>query len=210
MLDKLHTYIYDFIVRNKLFNKTIWGNDPVNYTDFVLDALKQAPAGGKIADIACGALTFYANIYAQQKDFDIFLIDSSQAALNLAIKRLQKHGAGKNIKAVKANAFNLPFDNAYFDLVINFGFLHLFSGQQISKLLDEFYRVMKPGAKAYFLILVNDRKAGRWVQHFLHLIGQIGKPRPAAFYLDVFRNSSLKIINHKTIGSMQYIIAGKG
>ena len=48
-------------------------------------------------------------------------------------------------KAICGNAFDLPFGDESFDVVINEAMLTMLLGEQKEKALREYYRVLKPG-----------------------------------------------------------------
>ena len=210
LLEALHVRLYDLIVRSEIFNRIVWANSKANYTNFIKQVLDSLPAGSTVVDVPCGPLTFSAKIYATENRHKIFLLDISEPALKLAPKRLKKTGVQNNIVIQKADAFSLNFTDNSVDAVLSLGFLHIFSDQQqISEVLNEFRRVLKPGGLLYLQILAAERKFSLIFQKILHFIGQIGKPRKARFYIDLVKKANFQILSAQTIGGMLYIQAKK-
>ena len=210
LLHALHVRFYDLIVSNELFNRIVWGNSKANYTNFIKQALDSLPAGSTVVDVPCGPLTFSAKIYAADNAHKIYLLDISKPALKLAQKRLKKLGASDKIAIQQADAFSLNFADNSIDAVLSLGFLHIFSDkEQIIKVLGEFRRILKPDGRLYLQILVSDRRVSLIFQKFLHIVGQIGKPRRSSFYIDLVKTANFQIISSQTIGAMLYIQAQK-
>ena len=210
LFDALHTRAYDLIVKNELFNKIIWQNDIKNYKNFVTKLIEQQPAGSIIVDIPCGPLSFTADIYAKDKEHQIYLLDLSPSALKIAARRLSKLNAKENIIVYQADALDLPFENQSIDLLLSLGFLHIFKNSlYIDKILSEFYRILKPKAFIGFQILAKSNSASDIFLKILNLIGQIGPPRKPEFYTYIIQKNKFKITQSYQIGTMLFIIAKK-
>ncbi len=208
--ERVHTYLYDKLVKSELFNRVVWGLSASNYRQFVQKAL-DAPAGSAIMDAACGPLTFTADLYGKDTSHRLVLIDLSREALAVACKRLDKHGgACDRIELVRASVFNIPYKDNEFDRIINMGFLHLFSEEQdIRRILKEFYRVARPGARLYFMMLTSDRQAGRPFLYLLWFLRQIGKPHTSAFFGQLIEKAGFTVVSARLKGSMFFVEAVK-
>lgn len=59
------------------------------------------------------------------------------------------------IKYVKANAINLPFDNSTFDLITNYSFLTRMNITEMEKVVNEWTRVLKTDGEIFTTIRIN-------------------------------------------------------
>lgn len=104
----------------------------------------------KILDLACG--NGRDSKYLIQQGFDVTGVDMSSDA----IMRLQ-NSYGNNFMV--ADALHLPFEDASFDGLYNFGLLHVFTDnmeENRTKLMNEINRVLKPGGIAIITTLWTD------------------------------------------------------
>lgn len=108
-------------------------------TPWILQRLDQ---GSKILDVGCGA-GFLTNELALA-GFDVSGVDLSGESLEVA-KRFDKTSS---VKYQVANAYELPFENASFDVVCALDFLEHVDDP--ARAIKEFSRVLKPGGKFFF------------------------------------------------------------
>lgn len=117
------------------------GGKKVNAIEVALisEALQQIPKG-KMLELGCG--TGHWTKFFIENGFEITGTDISDAML--------KYARQKELKAeiIKANSENLPFENEKFDVVSSITMMEFVDDKD--KVLDEIYRVLKPGA---FLLL---------------------------------------------------------
>lgn len=79
-------------------------------------------------------------------------VDLTPASIELVKKRFALEGIP--VDAQVADAENLPFPDASFDVVYSFGVLHHTPNTQIS--IDEVYRVLKPGGRVIIMLYHKD------------------------------------------------------
>ena len=72
-------------------------------------------------------------------------VDLDEKAIEKAEKKIKDNGLENKVKAICGNAFDLPFEDESFDVVINEAMLTMLLGDQKEKALREYYRVLKPG-----------------------------------------------------------------
>ena len=156
--------VWDKIAENWKDNRTL----PIIEAEEFLKDKK-----GKILDLGCGSgrnvvksldseksddsLTLSHKRCAQNKEF--YGVDFSQEMVNIA----EKEAKGKKVKAkfFKANAWELPFEDNFFDSAIFIAALHCIpSKENREDSLKELRRVLKSGSRA--LITVWDRNQERF------------------------------------------------
>ena len=93
------------------------------------------------------------------KDGSVFGIDISLRMLEKTRKRVKKHELTRRIDLQLGDARRLPYKENMFDAVFNSYMLDLIDTPDLSKVLEEFKRVLKPGGR---LVLVNMSKGERW------------------------------------------------
>lgn len=149
----------------------------------------------KILDICTGTGDTAILTAKKFPNSQITAIDFSPSMLNLAKKKAEKY---PNITFIQADATNLPFENATFDLcTISFGLRNL---PDIQSALKEFFRVLKPNGQ---LIILDTGKPSKFITFFIDLIvpilGKIfhGKKIPYKYLAQSIKTypTSSKIIN---------------
>ena len=122
-----------------------------------LSALEMAniKTGEKVLEVATGpGLTIVELSKRIGRETKIYGIDTSTGMLSLAEKNLLAHGFS-NFQLKEADSRHLPFENNMFDFLYNGYMLDLIPVQDMPKILNEFYRVLKPGGR---MILLNMSK----------------------------------------------------
>ena len=66
-------------------------------------------------------------------------------AASKAGENIEKNGLADRLQVVQASAFELPFEDAFFDIVINEAMLTMLTGDSKDRALAEYARVLKPG-----------------------------------------------------------------
>lgn len=111
-------------------------------------------------DIGCGPgwAVRYAGSLAKNKG-KFYGIDISSKM----IEKAEKNCAGyENIYFYKADAAALPFESDFFDFIMCTNSFHFYFSP--SKVLNEVYRVLKPGGKIYILDVTADGFYGKMVK----------------------------------------------
>ena len=121
-------------------------------THYHLAELFQSLAGsqGKLLEVGCGIGV--DSIQLAKAGFDVTAVDLTENALTVA-REFAAH-SGVSIDFRRANAENLDFPDATFDVVYSFGVLH--HTPDIEKAVSEVRRVLKPGGKALIMLYARD------------------------------------------------------
>lgn len=112
----------------------------------------------KILDLGCGAGVH--TVFLAKEGFQTYATDISDNGLKVAEKRLKDN----NLKAVLKNASmeRQPFEDDFFDGVISFGVLYYNTADNYQKAVDEIYRILKKGGRAFvFSRTINDYRFGK-------------------------------------------------
>ena len=96
-------------------------DEPSPYAVDFLDWLKGVVPGGKLLDIGCGEGRH--SLAAAQRGFRVTAIDFEPLALDRARRFAEEKGM-RGITFKTADALVLPFPDAYFDIVLDYGCLH--------------------------------------------------------------------------------------
>jgi len=97
---------------------------------------------GKILDLGCGSGRNFAKI-----DGVIYGVDFSEKMLKYAREYADENSI--NVKLIKAPAYDLPFQDNFFDSAIFIASLHCIeTAEKRKKALKELFRVLKPDSEA--------------------------------------------------------------
>jgi|TARA_Y100000310_G_scaffold17671_2_gene17453 ubiquinone/menaquinone biosynthesis C-methylase UbiE len=137
--------------------KEVWNNIAKPWKTFrvkpfeeVKDFLKNKK--GNVLDLGCGTGRNFIKINGT-----IYGIDFSEEMLKYAKEYSKKNNF--NVKLIKSNTINLPFENNFFDAVISVAVLHCIpKAEDREKSLKELFRVLKPNGEALITVWDYDQK----------------------------------------------------
>ena len=166
-------YAYEWLVKQGLYNRLMWGTRPSDYSGFAYRAVQGNPS--EILDIGCGGLSQTHCVY-RELSTPAVLLDSSLNMLRLGKKRIEDSLAQlpQNLAFLQAEAFLLPFADDSFERVVSFGMIHLFDQKQ--DFIREALRVLKPDGTFYFSVLTTDRHLSKKYLLFLQRKNEVGLP----------------------------------
>jgi ubiquinone/menaquinone biosynthesis C-methylase UbiE len=104
-------------------------------------------APGKTLD-TCSGLGTQA-IYLARRGFQVWGVDVAETAVTAAAKRARE--LDLPIQFLTGRVQHLPFDDAFFDFILDRGCLHHQYGQDLRGYLTEVRRVLKPGGLMYVM-----------------------------------------------------------
>ncbi len=115
---------------------------------------------GRALDLSCG---LGANAtYLARSGFDTIGMDVSETAVSFACAKAAEEGVGVEFHV--ASPYDLPFETAVFDLVLDVGCFHHVLPVDRDAYLLGIHRVLKPFAR-YFTICFSDENGDSW-NHF--------------------------------------------
>ena len=120
-------------------------------------AAGHVPKGGAVLEIATGPGYFCIEL-ARLGNFEITGLDISNDLI--AIARTNAAQAGVKVDFRQGNASSLQFPDQSFDFIFCSWAIKNFMAPQ--KVLDEMYRVLKPGGKALIIDLNHDAASQEW------------------------------------------------
>lgn len=98
----------------------------------------------RILEVACNMGTTAIEL-ARRYGCSIIGVDLNEAALAKARNNAKAAGVADKVLFERANARDLPFDDASFDVVINEAMLTMQNEEGKHKAVQEYFRVLKPG-----------------------------------------------------------------
>lgn len=127
-------------------------------------SLLNEPENQRLLDMGCGtgwAVRYLASLPRNSGEF--YGVDISSRMIEIAEGNCAGH---ENAHFYRADAAALPFEGDFFDsIVCTSSFHHYFSP---SRVLDEVYRVLKPGGKVYIMDVTADgfivNMSSRWTR----------------------------------------------
>jgi len=119
--------------------------------------------GESILEVGMGTGTFFLKMVEKNPQGRNEGIDLSPAMLARAHNLLQKRSPDSHFNLSIGNAYNLPFEDQSFDLVVNNFMLDLLPEADFGKLLNEFQRVLRPGGR---IVLSTMALGDRWYHRF--------------------------------------------
>ncbi|MGP1406714.1 class I SAM-dependent methyltransferase [Selenomonas sp.] len=157
----MHEAGHTFLAR---MGKTKLRPGGIDATNWLLEKAKIQPAS-KVLEVACNMGTTML-LVAKRYGCKVTGIDLDEAALEKARENIRANGFEKQLSVVCGSAFDLPFEDASFDVVINEAMLTMLIGEDKDRALKEYSRILKPGG----VLLTHDvvfREENPQVQHEL-------------------------------------------
>lgn len=112
-------------------------------TDWLIKQVSIGP-NTHILEVACNMGTTAIEL-AKRYKCHITGVDLHEESLVKARRHAQENGVSDHVQFMRANAKELPFDDASFDIVINEAMLTMLDNESKTKALQEYARVLKPG-----------------------------------------------------------------
>jgi ubiquinone/menaquinone biosynthesis C-methylase UbiE len=98
---------------------------------------------GRIIDVGCGFGATDLVLAEQFVDSEIIGIDLSKPLLQVARKGAEAAHLGERVRFEEADVQEIPYDDSYFDVVINVNMVHIVDDP--IRMLNEIERILVPG-----------------------------------------------------------------
>jgi SAM-dependent methyltransferase len=131
----------------KVFSTGAWGSYPsedlIRFTAANFYARKRDEV--RLLEVGCGP---GANLwYLSREGFDVYGIDGSASAIRRASERLRAEGLGASL--ITGDIMNLPYDDTFFDAVIDNECLYSNTARDTNIILKGIHRCLKEGGLLY-------------------------------------------------------------
>ncbi|EIU7555750.1 methyltransferase domain-containing protein [Providencia rettgeri] len=166
-------------------------------------------AESHVLEIACNMGTTAIEI-ASQFRCHITGIDMDKQALAQAKKNVADHGLTDLITIQMADASKLPFADNSFDVVINEAMLTMYGDKAKTKLLQEYYRVLKPGGRllTHDIALKDEQDVQQVAAQMQQVIHVKAQPLPQTQWVNLFKQTGFQ--NVMSITGPMTLLSPKG
>lgn len=110
--------------------------------------------GGKLLEIGPGPAYVSIEIAKRLPKVEIIGLEISDTMIEIAKKNAKEHEVSEKITLKKGDASKMPLKDSEFDFVITSGSLHHW--KKPTQVVDEIYRVLRPGCRALVSDLMKD------------------------------------------------------
>jgi len=110
--------------------------------------------GGKLLEIGPGPAYVSIQIAKRLPKVEIIGLEISDTMIEIAKKNAKEHEVSEKITLKKGDASKMPLEDSEFDFVITSGSLHHW--KKPTQVVDEIYRVLRPGCRALVSDLMKD------------------------------------------------------
>lgn len=135
-----HESGHEFLAR---MGKTKLRPGGVEATNWLLEQAELTPET-KVLEVACNMGTTLVQV-AEEHGCHMTGLDLDEKALARAAENVKAHGLEDKVTLVHGSAFELPFPDGSFDVVINEAMLTMLLGDKKDQAIAEYRRVLKPG-----------------------------------------------------------------
>ncbi|MFQ6049740.1 MAG: class I SAM-dependent methyltransferase [Candidatus Paceibacterales bacterium] len=143
----------------------VWqGREPA--LDDFFQLLLEKHSKAKVLDIGCG--NGWISVKVAKKGIEVWGIDSSETAIREAKEIAEKVGVDKITHFQVGDALDLPYQNKFFDALIDRGLLHHILPENRLLYFQNILRVLKPKSLMYLTVFSTKN---------LRFIGQLFSPK---------------------------------
>ena len=163
----------------------------------------------RVLEIACNMATTSIDI-AKRFNCHIIGIDMDKSALAKAKQNVIKNNVSQLVDIQQADASKLPFADNSFDVVINEAMLTMYADKTKARLLNEYFRVLKPGGKllTHDIMLVNPENSQDVTAQIHNAINVNAQPMSHDEWINLF--STIGFINIKSEHAAMTLMSPRG
>ena len=163
----------------------------------------------RVLEIACNMATTSIDI-AKRFNCHIIGIDMDKSALAKAKQNVIKNNVSQLVDIQQADASKLPFADNSFDVVINEAMLTMYADKAKARLINEYFRVLKPGGKllTHDIMLVNPENSQDIMAQIHNAINVNAQPMSHDEWINLF--STIGFINIKSEHAAMTLMSPRG
>ena len=163
----------------------------------------------RVLEIACNMATTSIDI-AKRFNCHIIGIDMDKSALAKAKQNVIKNNVSQLVDIQQADASKLPFADNSFDVVINEAMLTMYADKTKARLLNEYFRVLKPGGKllTHDIMLDNPENSQDVMAQIHNAINVNAQPMSHDDWINLF--STIGFINIKSENAAMTLMSPRG
>lgn len=163
----------------------------------------------RVLEIACNMATTSIDI-AKRFNCHIIGIDMDKSALAKAKQNIIKNNVSQLVDIQQADASKLPFADNSFDVVINEAMLTMYADKTKARLLNEYFRVLKPGGRllTHDIMLVDPENSQNVMAQIHNAINVNAQPMSHDDWINLF--STIGFINIKSENAAMTLMSPRG
>ena len=163
----------------------------------------------RVLEIACNMATTSIDI-AKRFNCHIIGIDMDKSALAKAKQNVIKNNVSQLVDIQQADASKLPFADNSFDVVINEAMLTMYADKTKARLLNEYFRVLKPGGRllTHDIMLVDPENSQDVMAQIHNAINVNAQPMSHDEWINLF--STIGFINIKSEHAAMTLMSPRG
>lgn len=163
----------------------------------------------RVLEIACNMATTSIDI-AKRFNCHIIGIDMDKSALAKAKQNVIKNNVSQLVDIQQADASKLPFADNSFDVVINEAMLTMYADKAKARLINEYFRVLKPGGKllTHDIMLDNPKNSQDVMAQIHNAINVNAQPMSHDDWINLF--STIGFINIKSEHAAMTLMSPRG
>ena len=163
----------------------------------------------RVLEIACNMATTSIDI-AKRFNCHIIGIDMDKSALAKAKQNVIKNNVSQLVDIQQADASKLPFADNSFDVVINEAMLTMYADKTKARLLNEYFRVLKPGGRllTHDIMLVDPENSQNVMAQIHNAINVNAQPMSHDDWINLF--STIGFINIKSEHAAMTLMSPRG
>ena len=163
----------------------------------------------RVLEIACNMATTSIDI-AKRFNCHIIGIDMDKSALTKAKQNVIKNNVSQLVDIQQADASKLPFADNSFDVVINEAMLTMYADKTKARLLNEYFRVLKPGGRllTHDIMLVDPENSQNVMAQIHNAINVNAQPMSHDEWINLF--STIGFINIKSENAAMTLMSPRG
>ena len=176
---KRHEIVHQYYVLHAEGFHQKFGDEPEDYVQKHLNLL-----GGRTIVLGCGSGKEVKYLFEQRKCSELYGIDFSHEAINLAIKEMREGYPNSITRFIVADFYDLEhiIKGEFDSIVANAAFVHLLERGHMSKILRSIWRKLRPGGLCFIRNLYEEKNGTPIVEQTFRSKDRFKDPRWFVYY----------------------------